>query len=432
MTPKRLRTLILAESCNPDSSSVSLEGWSLSRALFDHADTHVVTHVRNRDAILKAGWREGEEFTVLDPAAVERPVMQVGEAVRRVAKLGWTWTTVLTTFWYYYFEHLVWQEFGEALRAGKFDVVHRLNPVTPPTPSLIAQHCRDAGVPFLWGPINGGVPWPKEFRDAMYREGEWLSYVREAYKLFPGYRSTRRAATGLIVGSISVWEQMAKYQERCVYVPENAIDPSRFTVSERAEHDRPLRIAFVGRLVPFKGADMLIDAVAPLVRAGKVVVDVIGDGPDMGSIRQMVADAKIADGVTLHGWIDHREVPRRLARCHVFAFPSIREFGGAVVLEAMALGLVPVVANYGGPGEHVTDETGFRVPIGPRASMVAAFRKIIADLADSPDHVRRTGGKARERAYSLFTWDVKALQVLEVYGWALGRRDKPNFGMPLS
>src|SRR5581483_501398 len=155
-----------------------------------------------------------------------------------------------------YFEHLVWQEFGDALRAGKFDVVHRLNPVTPPTPSLIAQHCRDAGVPFLWGPINGGVPWPKEFRDALYREGEWLSYVREAYKLFPGYRSTRRAATGLIVGSISVWEQIAQYQERCVYIPENAIDPSRFTVSERAEHDRPLRIAFVGRLVPFKGADM--------------------------------------------------------------------------------------------------------------------------------------------------------------------------------
>ncbi len=428
----RLRILLLAESCNPDSSSVSLEGWSLSRALFDHADTHVVTHVRNRNDILKAGWAEDREFSVLDPKTVEGPVTRVGEAVRDVAKLGWSWSTILTTFWYYYFEHLVWQKFGESIRKGEFDVVHRLNPVTPPTPSLIAQRCHDAGVPFVWGPINGGVPWPKEFRDAMYREGEWLSYVRSAYKLFPGYRSTRRSAKGLIVGSVSVWEQMEGYRDRCVYVPENAIDPSRFELGDPGRPDAPLRIAFVGRLVPYKGADMLIDAVAPLVKAGKVVVDIIGDGPDMPILKRKVAEAQIQEGVSLHGWIDHREVARRLASCHVFAFPSIREFGGAVVLEAMALGLVPVVVNYGGPGEHVTDETGFRVPLGPRETMVVAFRDILATLADSPERVRPMGTKARERVYRLFTWDVKARQVLDVYGWVLGRREKPDFGMPLS
>jgi glycosyltransferase involved in cell wall biosynthesis len=264
---------------------VSLEGWSLSRALRDHADTHVVTHVRNRDDIAKSGWSEGREFTVLDPAAVEGPITRVGEAVRNLAKLGWTWSTVLTTFWYYYFEHLAWRRFGGAIRNGEFDVVHRLNPVTPPTPSLIAQRCRDAGVPFVWGPINGGVPWPKEFRDAMYREGEWLSHVRGAYKLLPGYRATRRSAKGLIVGSVSVWDQMQGYRDRCVYIPENAIDPSRFTIAEPASSKGPLRVAFVGRLVPYKGADILIDAVAPLVRAGRVVVEIIGDGPDMPRIR---------------------------------------------------------------------------------------------------------------------------------------------------
>lgn len=430
MGADRKRVLILAESCNPDESSVSLEGWSLSRALVEHADVHVVTHPRNRNSLLKAGWSVDRDFTIIDPAVVERPVSEIGEKVRSIAKLGWTWTTALTTFWYYYFEHLVWRRFGKAIRAGHFDVIHRLNPVSPPTPSPIAAHCRDAGTPFVWGPINGGIAWPKEFLDAMRREGEWLSYVRDVYKLFPAYLSTRRTASALIVGSTSVWDQMKPYRDRCVYIPENAIDPARFaSVLPRASVG-PLRVAFVGRLVPFKGADMLIDAAAPLVRSGRVVVDVIGDGPEMGSLRRRVEEASLQQGVLLPGWVDHRALAERLSGSQVFGFPSVREFGGAVVLEAMALGLVPVVIDYGGPGEHVTNETGFRVPIGPREEIVRRFREVLTQLADSPGQVRSIGEKARQRVYHLFTWDMKARQVLDVYRWVTGQGPKPDFGMP--
>jgi len=59
------------------------------------------------------------------------------------------------------------------------------------------------------------------------------------------------------------------------------------------------------------------------------------------------------------GWVNHLEIPRRLAAADVFGFPSIREFGGAVVLEAMAQGCVPLIVNYGGPAELATRETGF-------------------------------------------------------------------------
>jgi glycosyltransferase involved in cell wall biosynthesis len=190
-------------------------------------------------------------------------------------------------------------------------------------------------------------------------------------------------------------------------------------------------VAFVGRLVPYKGADILVDAAAPLVRSGRVLVDVIGDGPEMTSLRSQVADAQIASGVTFSGWIDHRDVSKRLARAQVLALPSIREFGGGVVLEAMAMGLTPVVVDYGGPGELVTDETGFRVPLGPRASLVTGFRQILEELVASPERASLIGREARCRVYKLFTWDVKAQQILEVYRWVLKQRSKPDFGMPL-
>ncbi|MFL5310817.1 MAG: glycosyltransferase, partial [Myxococcales bacterium] len=105
--------------------------------------------------------------------------------------------------------------------------------------------------------------------------------------------------------------------------------------------------------------------------------------------------------------------------------------GGGVVLEAMVLGLTPIVVNHGGPGELVTDETGFRVPLGSRESIVAAFRDILAALAASPERVRLIGDRARRRVRKQFTWDVKAGQIVEIYRWVLGQRDKPDFGMPL-
>jgi len=176
----------------------------------------------------------------------------------------------------------------------------------------------------------------------------------------------------------------------------------------------------------------LIEAVAPLTRAGKAVVDVIGDGPEMFSLRRRVAEAQIGEGVALHGWVDHREIANRLASSQVFAFPSIREAGGAVVLEAMALGMTPVVIDNGGPRELVSEKTGYRVPLGTRASVVTAFRKILTMLAASPESVRAIGLRARDRVFRLFTWDVKARQIVQVYRWVLGEGDKPDFGMPLA
>jgi glycosyltransferase involved in cell wall biosynthesis len=431
-TARRLKVLLIAEGANPDQSSVALEGWSLSRALLRHVDGHVAVQIRNRGAIEKAGWQEGREFTAIDAENVAVPMDRFREAVQKVTGLGWTFTTALSIVPYFQFERLVWKRFGEAIQRREFDIVHRVIPLSPTTPSLIATRCQAAGVPFVWGPINGGVPWPKEFRDRLRSEGEWLSYIRDAHRLMPYYAATRRSASALIAGSTNVWEQLTPYRDKCVYIPENAIDPERFAVEPAIppQGGGPLRVSFVGRLVPYKGADMLIEAAAPLIRAGKVVVDIIGDGPQMPELKRQVAEAQLGSGVELDGWIDHRLLAARLVRSQVFGFPSVREFGGAVVLEAMALGIAPLIVDYAGPAEHVTEKTGFKVPIGSREAVVTGFRKFLEELAADPERARVVGQRARRRVFRHYTWDVKAREIVEVYDWVLGKRGRPDYGMP--
>jgi starch synthase len=427
---RRPRVLIIAHLANPDWVSVPLVGWFHWRALSKLVDAHLVTHERNRKNILKAG-ESPSRMTVIDTKRLDRPARKLREALTGgQTDRGLTTGTALDVFLYYYFESILWRELGRRIRAGEWDIVHRLTPLSPAVPSHIAGKCAQHGVSFVVGPLNGGVPWPKGFEHGRILEREWLSYVREGYKLLPGYRDTRRHASAIVTGSKETRSQIApSYQEKTVYIPENGIDPGRFALRRLGAVTSPLKVAFVGRFTWLKGVSMLIEAAAPLVRRGAVKLDLIGDGPQAGELRAMAAREGLPESI-FAGWIANDKLQERLVRSDVFAFPSVREFGGGAVLEAMASGLVPIVMDYGGPAEFVSSNTGFRVPMQSRAEIVASLRSLLERLAANTGPLEGMGERARAHVFRSFTWDAKAAQVLEIYRWVLGERDKPDFGMP--
>src|SRR5262249_23000329 len=159
-------------------------------------------------------------------------------------------------------------------------------------------------------------------------------------------------------------------KDKCVYIPENGVDLDRLQLARNRSACLPLRGAFVGRLVPYKGADMLLEAAADFLRRGELELDIIGDGPQRTLPQEIVWRLRIQDSVRLHGWTPHTEVSNKLRTCHFMALPSIREFGGGVVVEAMALGVTPIVADYAGPSELVDEKTGIRVPFQDEKSLV--------------------------------------------------------------
>ena len=417
---KRPRVLVIAEAANPEWTSVPLVGWSMARALSEVADVHIATQIRNRDAFLRAGLIEGKDFTAIDTEALIRPLWKLSSVLRMGKGKGWTTAQAISSLAYPYFERQVWARFADDIRAGHFDIVHRVTPLSPTSQSPIAAKLASVGVPFLLGPLNGGVPWPKGFDGERRREREWLSYVRGAYKMMPGRKSTMRAASAILVGSRHTQSEIpSAYQSKTVYVPENAIDPDRFNLRSEQSLKLPLRSCFVGRMVPYKGPDMLLEAAAPLLRDGQMVLDMIGDGPMLQSLKAQAADKKLQDAVTFHGQLPHTDVQAVLSRANLMTLPSIREFGGGVVLEAMALGVVPVVVDYAGPGELVTETTGYKIPISSRSEIVASLRAqllaLVADTSVLPD----MGAAAHIRAMKAFTWSAKAQQISQVYDWML-------------
>lgn len=415
----RRRVLAIAEAANPDWVSVPLVGWSLAHALREVADVHLVTHARNRAAVLAAGYVEGREVTFIDSDRLARPLWRLGEMLRMGEGKGWTMVQALNALAYPHFERLVWRAFGDEIKAGAYDIVHRITPLSPTIASPIAARCARAGVPFVLGPLNGGVPWPEGFNSERLRERELLSYLRSAYRYLPGHHRSLRHAAALLAGSRHTLSEIpARFRDKAIYLPENAVDPARFSRLSRPA-PVPLRACFIGRLVPYKGPDMLLSAAAALLRSGAMTLEMVGDGPMMAELRAQAAEEGLKSAVTFHGWLPHAEVETVAGRCHMLTFPSIREFGGGVVLEAMALGLVPLIVDYAGPGELVTPGCGLKVPIGPRAAIIKGFRTALKQVVADPGQLPPMAEAARARVFDHFTWHAKARQVADVYDWAL-------------
>lgn len=419
--------LLLAEAATPDLVSVPLIGWCLSEALSRHADVHMVTHIRNRDSIERQGWREGREFSTID---TERLVSGLYKTVERLGgrdNKGWTLHQLVAPIGCMAFERQVWQRFQPALSAGAYDIVHRLTPMSPTTPSILGPRLQRLGVPLVVGPWNGGIPWPSGFSDRMHREREWLSLLRAGHRLLPGYAATRRCAAAILAGSrFTLSEVRGSPAERAFYLPENSVDPARFHKVRSRRASTPLRGIFLGRLVPYKCADVLLRATADLLRRRQLHLDIIGDGPERDAIRALVAELGVRHSVTLHGQVAHEHVQDILRDGDFLACPSIREFGGGVVLEAMALGVTPIVADYGGQAELVDDASGIRVPFTSEADLLAGFRSAIEGLVRQPAQLDRMGAAARARVEDLFTWDRKAEQIVAIYDWVRGGGAKPQ------
>jgi starch synthase len=119
-----------------------------------------------------------------------------------------------------------------------------------------------------------------------------------------------------------------------------------------------------------------------------------------------------------------------LASGHVLLFPSIREFGGGVVLEAMAGGVVPVVVDYGGPAEIVDESSGYRIPLASSDDSAARITNILQELCASPERFEALSAGAKERIRTSYTWEAKAQASLSVYRHVTGLAGRPSLDPP--
>jgi len=426
-----MKVLLLADHCNPTFASTPYFGYQIVRAIARKVDqVTLVTQVRNQGHLTKKDLGVAE-LAFVDSEYIARPVWRLAGWLQGDPNKAQTIGVALNYLSALAFDWEVWKQYGDRLKTGEFDVVHRVTPLSPTTPCPLA---RWSPVPLVIGPVNGGLRWPRNFSAELAREREWLTHLRGFHKWLPYYKSTYRKSAAILAG----------FPHTIQDLPAEVL-PKTFDCSDvgyeddpgYAHLDRPFSASmtalFVGRLVPYKCADVVVRAFAasdPL-RQHRLVI--IGDGPERPLIEHLIKANSLEGCVELAGWLPHDEVMRRMRQADVFAFPSIRELGAGVVAEAMGLGLACVTTEYGAPGFYAAGGRGILIPLTNKSELVEGYVKALEELASDPEKRARIGAAGRRYAQANLTWDAKAENIVEVYKWVLGRQvEKPRFYRPVS
>jgi glycosyltransferase involved in cell wall biosynthesis len=205
-------------------------------------------------------------------------------------------------------------------------------------------------------------------------------------------------------------------------MPENGVDPERFPLASRwPEPHGPFRFITVARLVPLKGLDIILEALAGSERLRSCELVVAGEGPERPRLERIARERGLR-GVRFLGWLDQRALAQELQKAQAFVLPSLKEFGGGVILEAMAAALPCVVVDYGGPAELVADETGIRLPMCKRPELVSRLRRALEELADDFPRCRSLGAAAARVVRQEHVWSAKAERIVQFYRDLLGAR----------
>lgn len=422
-----MRVLLLADSCNPEWPSLPVVGFKLCQALGDQVEAVVVTQVRNQPNIEKVGMRRCE-VVYIDNEYIGRPMYKLNKFVRGGTAVGGTTNIAMFYPTYLSFEYEVRKRFGKDLKAGKFDIVHRVTPMSPTLPSPMSKW---SPRPFVIGPLNGGLRWPPEFRQELAREKDWLTFVRNAHRWLPYHRATYRHAAAILAAFQHTIDDLPPdCRERVFNVPEVGVDLSLFSAPPpRPKRDR-LTFLFAGRLVPVKCIDVAVRAFAASPALQKHRLRIIGEGPEQPMLEQIVREHHLDGCVEFVGKLTQAEVGEEMRNADVFVFPSIHELGAGVVVEAMVSGLACVVVDYGAPGTLIGTDRGVCVPLGAKAEMTQGFTRALEDLAAHPERIAPMGQAAVGHVLKHYTWDAKARDIVEIYRWVLGeRKERPEPGV---
>jgi len=430
MKHRKIKVLLIIEQCNPEWASVPLVGYCFYEYISQLVDTALVTHERNRSALEKA--HPGRDITYIRESDFIKKYYAIAEKLSKLkGRIIWPLYHTLTYPVYGEFNRQVYKKVKGSILQGEYDMVHSITPMMPRYPVMTIKACKNT--PFILGPVNGGVPFPNGFRKVARQEFSDFNFLRLVGRfIIPGYRETYTKADYILAGSTYTLNLIKDLfditSEKIELFYENGIGNAFLKKDEliseiETKYSAKINLLFVGRLVPYKGADMLIEAISllePTIK-NKIILTIVGDGSERDGLEKKVQNLNLGEIVDFTGWVDQQDTLKYYRVSDVFCFPSIREFGGAVVLEAMANGLPCIVVNNGGIGEYVTDETGFRINPVSREFVIKELKVCIEQLVSNQVLRHNMSLKAIERAKE-FSWSSKANAVVRIYHKLLENR----------
>lgn len=445
-----IRVLIVAEHASLRFGGEAALPYHYFRVLCSRGiDTWMIVHERTREELKQAFPEHLDSIYFLQDTFWYRQIHKIAEILPDAVSY------IIVGYGLRLFGQ--WRQMRVAkqlVRQYQIDVVHQPMPVSPKEPSLIGG----LDVPVIIGPLNGGMTHPAAFQQAVkwhtrltIRLGHYLSAL--VNRLIPGKiqatlvlvanQRTKAALPNGIRGEVrelvengvdlSIWEA-SKQSEAQPELLSDALLKATQAIPQSLTKSTT-RFIFVGRLVDWKAVDLLLTAFQQVAVRLPCELIIVGDGQERLTLENhaktlglaIVSTPRLASEplreikesqsgtVYFQGWLAQEDCAQQLRRADVFILPSLRECGGAVVLEAMAVGLPVIATAWGGPLDYVDKSCGILVEPTSHDGFVEGLAMAMQKLAESPDLRQTFGQNGYHRVLKQFDWEAKVDAMLQIY-----------------
>lgn len=416
------RVLLIAYACEPGRGSEPGTGWNLALGLAKFHHITVATRANNRPTIekfLETFHGPRPEFLYVDPAPW----------VLRLKQLG-----IFSIQLFYYF----WQrKLAHTLAQQKlqFDILHQLTFNSFEIPPFAFTKAKGLKI---WGPIGGGQTVSRRMLPAFGKIGA----VKELLRNLRVAISARNPVIARTLGGCSLVLFANKETEKLLshachgqtgMMIDVGVDVKKFSPDSQCPERNKTVILFAGRLEGRKGTTLLIRAFAQAVTSTpQIELRIVGDGPERKSLENEAQKLNIQKKVIFVGSVSHSEMNHEFQQADIFAFPSLRDTSGAVVLEAMAMRLPVVCFDHQGAALMVTKNSGIKVAIDGISQSIDALSTAILSLARDPKVRETCGSSGRTHAGEQHDWDPRVLRFNSYYRDLISRSSESITRQPLS
>lgn len=353
MSNRPLRILLSAYACEPGKGSEPEVGWrwAVELSRLGH-EVWVLTRENNRlniESDASASALPNLHFVYFDLP---------GWAIRLKRILG-------TNFYYALWQRHALRIAQELHESVRFDRAQHITFVAARHPSFLSK----LGVPYIFGPVAGGECAPGDLTvrlPAKFKLQEAIRSIMNQWLMnTAAVKETLTKAERILVTSEQTRAILPRdFQSRAEISLAITAPPPLSIAHEARERDItvPLKLLYVGRLVFLKGIHLAFLGIHRALQQGAPTqLTLVGDGPDKPYFMQMATDLGIQEHIRWVNWVPREALPAIYEEHDVLLFPSMRDSGGMVVLEAMQYGLPTICLALGGPSVMVDNSCGFAI-----------------------------------------------------------------------
>lgn len=414
---KLMKLLLSCFACNPFGSSESIYGWYVAAALAKSHSCFIVTADAERESIEKA-----RGMGLVAPSMHFRfiKVSRGFHENRTIARLQ-LWLR------YVHFQHRLLAHTSDLHEEHGFDVAQHITYSSWRVPSPLWR----LGIPFVWGPISGTEQFPRSCLNSLSLGARIFEAVRSTQTWFARRsRSVRRCAQRAVAVPAPHGQAVAFLSElrgtgNGVAIAHNFFFPDdrvRELQSARKQYGASpqLRAFAAGNLEGRKGVGIALMAIARAKQRGvRIEYRVTSRGPEYNHLLKLTKKLGLSDQVNLGESFSSGEYAQELGRYDVCLLPTLRDGGGLSIMEAMLAGCVPIVADWCGPGEAVTHQCGYKVPVAEPMEMAEGISDILCYLHNNR-HELELKGRASSLRISTAYGENQFLQSMDgIYTAAL-------------